>query len=84
MVDIKTNLLHLMFLKLSIKLFILLKSSYGFLFANHFNDDIAAMSELESRRELERARIRLLFDPKPDPWLVQRIDALTKRATNAN
>ena len=50
----------------------------------YFHEDIAAMSELERRREGERARFRLLFDPKPHPWLVQRIDELTRSATNAN
>ena len=42
----------------------------------YFHDDIAAMSEMDRLREYERARQRLLLDPKPHPWLLERIDRL--------
>ena len=42
----------------------------------YFHDDIASMSEMDRLRECERARHRLLLDPKPHPWLLERIDRL--------
>jgi|CXWL01.1.fsa_nt_gi hypothetical protein len=42
----------------------------------YFHDDIVAMSELDRRRDWERARLRLLLDPKPHSWLIRRCDLL--------
>lgn len=42
----------------------------------YFHDDLVAMSEMDRRRELERARQRLVVDPKPHSWLIQRYDLL--------
>ena len=42
----------------------------------YFHTDIGAMSEMDRRREYERAHQRLLLDPKPHSWLIQRCDLL--------
>lgn len=44
--------------------------------ARYFHADIAEMNEAQIRRELERARLRLLQDKRPSHWLLERFDFL--------
>lgn len=41
-----------------------------------FNEDISEMSLIERRAETERVRLRLLLDPMPCRWLLDRLIAL--------
>ena len=47
--------------------------------AKYFHADIPDMNETQCRREHERVRLRLLLDPRPCPWLLDRFDALAER-----
>jgi hypothetical protein len=46
--------------------------------ARYFHADISEMNKAQQRRELERARHRILQDPGPHPWLLDRFDILTE------
>lgn len=50
----------------------------------YFHTDLVEMSSMDRRREWERARLRLLLDPKPHSWLIQRCDLLTGSLNDAN
>lgn len=50
----------------------------------YFHDDIVAMSEMDRLREWERARQRLLLDPKPHPWLLDRFDRIREALDHAH
>ena len=49
-----------------------------------FHADIPHMNDSERRRELDRARMRLTWDQKPCPWLLERIDLLREGLEDAN
>jgi len=38
--------------------------------------DLVHLSREEWQQELSRVRFRLLFDPAPHPWLVERLEAI--------
>lgn len=50
----------------------------------YFHDDIVEMSEMDRLWECERARLRLFLDPKPHPWLLERIDRLREALDHAH
>ena len=50
----------------------------------YFHEDITEMNDSQRRRELERVRLRLLLDPKPHPWLLERMDRLEEAFDHAN
>ena len=50
----------------------------------YFHEDIPAMDEAARRRDLERARHRLLLDSTPHPWLLEQIDMLTRSLDHAD
>lgn len=41
--------------------------------------DLAAMTLSEVLVERDRLRLRLLLDPKPDPWLPERLERVQRR-----
>jgi len=50
----------------------------------YFHADLDAMSNAVRRREYEQARTRLLLENRPHPWLIQRIERLSRGLENAN
>ena len=50
----------------------------------YFHTDITTMGAMDRCREYERARHRLLLDPKPHPWLIQRCGLLRRSFNDAD
>lgn len=50
----------------------------------YFHADLDVMSNAVQRREFEQARTRLLLESRPHPWLIQRIERLSRGLENAN
>jgi hypothetical protein len=48
-----------------------------------FHEDLAAMSLGELRREGERLRLRLLVEPRPPHWLLERYQLVMREFTDA-
>lgn len=46
-----------------------------------FHGDLAAMGLGDLRREAERLRLRLLLDPRPHPWLIERFQYVEREAS---
>jgi hypothetical protein len=50
----------------------------------YFHTDLAEMGTGSLLHELERARMRLVLENKPHPWLIQRLELLARGLENAN
>lgn len=44
-----------------------------------FHDDLLEMTDLELQCEFDRLKHRLLFDPNPTPWLIDRHDRIESK-----
>ena len=50
----------------------------------YFHTDLAEMGKGSLLHELERARMRLVLENRPHPWLIQRLELLARGLENAN
>lgn len=45
--------------------------------------DLGTISDLELADERARARLRLMLDPRPEPWLIERVRLLEENRAHA-